>query len=166
MESMDAADHPLASEAPEADPLDELIAELKSSDELGDDDIERIVREWADGRDSVQSRHSSGALVEVLCLFTEPNRDPRILAYAMLYVLNKCPISMADAAQLIGCTRAAISKEKRILERRFGLQSRVSITAEAVEDRAIACRARGKRKPRGVAWVGATILNQSLRKTI
>jgi hypothetical protein len=162
MESMDAADHPLASETPEADPIEELIGELKAHDSLDDDDIEKIVREWADGRDSVQTGKSSGALVDVLHLFTEPNRNPRILAYAMLYVLNKCPHSMEDVALMLGCTRAAISKEKRILERRFGIQSRVSVIHEAIEERSEACRKRGQKKPRGAVWIGSEVFRQKL----
>lgn len=161
---MDAADHPLASETPAPDPIEELIGELKANDSLGDDDIERIVREWADGRDSVRTNASSGALVDVLHLFTEPNRNPRILAYAMLYVLNKCPHSMEDVAKLVGCTRAAISKEKRILENRFGIQSRVSVVHEAIEERSEACRKRGQKKPRGAVWIGAEVFRRKFNQ--
>jgi hypothetical protein len=154
MLDMDAADHPLASEAPQADPIDELVSELVASDREPDT-IDAIVREWADGRGSIGASSMSGALVDVLHMFTEKNRDGRILAYALLFVLNKCPHSMHDVAKLIGCTRAAISKEKRILERRLGIQSRVSMDDEAREDRAAACRKRGQKKPRGRQWIGA-----------
>ena len=155
MLEMDAAEHPLASEEPERDPIAELIFDLQSARELSAPTIERIVREWSNGRDDIGQAGVSGALVDVLHMFVEPRRDPRILGYAFLFLLNKCPHSMEDIARKIGCTRAAISKEKRILEERFGIQSRASVIEEAREDRSEACRERGQKKPRNQQWAGA-----------
>lgn len=152
---MDAAEHPLASETPKQDPIDELISELVAIRRWSPDVVEKTVREWADGRESVGNNAVSGALVDVLHMFTEKGRDSRILAYAFLFLLNKCPHSMEDVAALIGCTRAAISKEKRILEGLLGIQSRVSVDEDARESRAQACADRGQKKPRNQAWKGA-----------
>lgn len=160
MQEMDAAEHPLASESPKADPVDELIFDLSSSNNLTPQRIEAIVREWADGREEIGNNAVSGALVDVLHMFTEKGRDSRILAYAFLFLLNKCPHSMEDVAALIGCTRAAISKEKRILEGLLGIQSRVSVDEEARENRSMACENRGQKKARNQAWKGAKYFNK------
>jgi DNA-binding CsgD family transcriptional regulator len=102
------------------------------------------------------------ALVEVLHMFTEGGRDARILAYAMLFVLNRCPHSMEDIAERIGCTRAAISKEKRRIEDRLGAHSRVAVSPESRVERAAKCRARGQKKPRGQVWRGLKIWREGV----
>jgi len=160
MREIDAADHPAASAEDHADPLEELISELRSA---SPSHFERVVREWAENQDSMPGGgDTQKALVEVVHMFTEGGRDARILAYAMLFVLNRCPYSMEEIAERIGCTRAAISKEKRRIEDRLGAHSRVTVSEAARAERAAKCRARGQKKPRGQVWRGLKIWREGV----
>jgi hypothetical protein len=155
MRELDAADHPAASSEDHSDPIDELLSDLRTSKPS---DVEAVVREWASNQERMPGGgDSQKALVEVLHMFTEGGRDARILAYAMLFVLNRCPYSMEEIGERIGCTRAAISKEKRRIEDRLGSHSRISVTPEARAERAEKCRARGQKKQRGQVWCGLKI---------
>jgi hypothetical protein len=144
----DIADTPAASEetgVAHLEPAEELIEELRMGQYGVDPSQEAIIREWFDeGGGGGGDKREHSALSEVLYMFTE-NRDARVLAWAMLLLIGKCPYSGEHVASMCGHTRASFSKIKRELENRFGIRSRVQRSEESIEHSRELCIERGQK---------------------
>ena len=168
MRDHDLADTPLAAEETDVahlPPCEALIEELRMSKSGVTAEQESVIREWFDGGgagDGNKDLHA--ALAEILYMFTE-TRDARVLAWAFLLLIGKCPYSGEHVAQMCGHTRASFSKIKRELEERFGVRCRVHVDESAIEHSRQLCIQRGPRKQRGATWRPAEQLKRGLGLT-
>lgn len=164
----DPADMHIASEESDVttlEPAEALIEELRMSPYGVDPSQESVIREWFDsGGAGGGNKDLQGALVEILFMFTE-NRDARVLAWAFLLLIGKCPYSGEDIAKMCGHTRASFSKIKRELEERLSMRCRVHRGDEAIEHSRELCKRRGKRKPEGETWKQSQQLARGLGLT-
>lgn len=161
----DVADTPLAAEEADVttgEPGYALVEELRMCPDGVTPEQEAVILEWFDsGGGGGGNKDLHGALVEILFMFTE-NRDARVLAWAFLLLIGKCPYSGEEVARKCGHTRASFSKIKRELEVRLGLRCRVHRGEESIEHSRQLCIDRGPRRTKGETWKEAKRLQRGL----
>jgi hypothetical protein len=111
-----------------------------------------IVLAWDDAeRAESMGRKAELALCRVLYTLRD-SRTATLDVHCVLWLLNENSKSETDVAKLLGVTKQAISKRKRVYEDVLEMRSRVGRSDDAIETFSAIAKLRGKRSKKGTKW--------------